>query len=124
MLSGAGAGAKAAGGARCLGDRRLPLLGQPLQVSTIAERLQAPHGVGAIRRVAGAKREQGLCPRGIGHVAAWAAARGARPTTVLANWHIALDAAGLAAFVAAFPDLRYEVRAPTLDDLFHSLAES
>ena len=61
---------------------------------------------------------------GADRVAAWTSARGARPATVLANWHIALDAAGLAAFVAAFPDLRYEVRAPTLDDLFHSLAKS
>jgi lipooligosaccharide transport system ATP-binding protein len=56
-----------------------------------------------------------------GAVGAWLAARGARPTTVLASWHIPLDAAGLAAFVAAFPDLRYEVRAPTLDDLFPAM---
>lgn len=56
-------------------------------------------------------------------VLAWLAARGAKPASVLASWHIALDAAGLAAFVAAFPDLRYEVRAPTLDDLFLALAE-
>jgi len=33
-----------------------------------------------------------------------------------------LDAPGLAAFVAAFPNLRYEVRPPTLDDLFLALA--
>jgi len=56
-------------------------------------------------------------------VTAWLAARGARPAAVLASWHIALDAAGLASFVAAFPTLRYEVRAPTLDDLFLALAE-
>lgn len=56
-------------------------------------------------------------------VAAWLAARGAKPAAVLASWHIALDAAGLAGFVAAFPTLRYEVRAPTLDDLFLALAE-
>jgi lipooligosaccharide transport system ATP-binding protein len=55
-------------------------------------------------------------------VAAWLAGRGARPAPVLANWHIALDGPGLAAFVAAFVDLRYEVRAPTLDDLFLTLA--
>jgi len=35
---------------------------------------------------------------------------------------VALDAAGLASFVAAFPTLRYEVRPPTLDDLFLALA--
>jgi hypothetical protein len=29
---------------------------------------------------------------------------------------------GLAAFVAAFPDVRYEVRPPTLDDLFLALS--
>jgi lipooligosaccharide transport system ATP-binding protein len=56
-------------------------------------------------------------------VAAWLAARGATPSTVLGTWHLPLDAAGLAAFVAVFPDLRYEVRAPTLDDLFMALAE-
>jgi lipooligosaccharide transport system ATP-binding protein len=55
-------------------------------------------------------------------VAAWLAARGARPAPVLANWHLALDGQGLAAFVAAFAELRYEVRAPTLDDLFLTLA--
>ena len=58
-----------------------------------------------------------------GAVAAWLATRGAAPAAVLASWHIALDAAGLAAFVAAFPALRYEVRVPTLDDLFLALAE-
>ena len=56
-------------------------------------------------------------------LAAWLGARGASPATVLAEWHIPLDAAGLAAFVAAYPDLRFEVRAPTLDDLFLALAE-
>lgn len=56
-------------------------------------------------------------------VTAWLAARGAKPAAVLASWHIALDAAGLANFVATFPTLRYEVRAPTLDDLFLALAE-
>nr|MBA3686819.1 hypothetical protein [Planctomycetota bacterium] len=60
---------------------------------------------------------------GAQRVAAWLAARDAKPAAVLANWHIALDAAGLAAFVAAFPGLRYEVRAPILDDLFLALAE-
>ena len=56
-------------------------------------------------------------------VAAWLASRGAAPSTVLGSWHIPFDAAGLAAFVVAFPELRYEVRAPTLDDLFLALAE-
>ncbi len=55
-------------------------------------------------------------------VRAWLTGRGTQPSIVLANWHIALDAAGLAAFVAAFPDLRYEVRPPTLDDLFLHLS--
>jgi hypothetical protein len=48
--------------------------------------------------------------------------RPARPSQVLGQWHIALDGKGLAAFVAAFPDLAYEVRPPTLDDLFLALA--
>ena len=55
-------------------------------------------------------------------VMAWLKTRGAKPAQVLAHWHIALDAPGLAAFVAAFPDLQYEVRPPTLDDLFLALA--
>ncbi len=53
----------------------------------------------------------------------WFRANGARPSQVLASWHVPLDAPGLAAFVAAFPGLRYEVRPPTLDDLFLALAE-
>jgi len=52
----------------------------------------------------------------------WLRGRGARPAQILADWHVALDAPGLAAFVAAFPALRYEVRPPTLDDLFLALA--
>jgi lipooligosaccharide transport system ATP-binding protein len=52
----------------------------------------------------------------------WFKGRGARPSQVLNDWHIALDAQGLAAFVAAHPGLRYEVRPPTLDDLFLALA--
>jgi lipooligosaccharide transport system ATP-binding protein len=54
---------------------------------------------------------------------AWLAARSLAPARVLEQWHIALDAPGLAAFVAEFPTLRYEVRSPTLDDLFLALAE-
>ena len=52
----------------------------------------------------------------------WFRNHGAKPAQVLSHWHIALDARGLAAFVAAFPDLQYEVRPPTLDDLFLALA--
>jgi ABC-type multidrug transport system ATPase subunit len=52
----------------------------------------------------------------------WLKGRGSKPAQILADWHVALDALGLAAFVAAFPDLRYEVRPPTLDDLFLALA--
>ncbi len=55
-------------------------------------------------------------------VIAWFRQRGARPAQVLDRWHVPLDAPGLAAFVAAFPELRYEVRPPTLDDLFLALA--
>jgi len=55
-------------------------------------------------------------------LAAWLAERRVKPSTVLSEWHIPFDAAGLAAFVAAFPGLRFEVRAPTLDDLFLSLS--
>jgi lipooligosaccharide transport system ATP-binding protein len=55
-------------------------------------------------------------------VGAWLASRGAAPARVLGQRHIALDAPGLAAFVAEFPALRYEVRAPTLDDLFLALS--
>ncbi|MFN7140213.1 MAG: ABC transporter ATP-binding protein, partial [Limisphaerales bacterium] len=59
---------------------------------------------------------------GTDKVIAWLKSRGARPAQILEDWHVPLDAPGLAAFVAAFPDLRYEVRPPTLDDLFLALA--
>jgi lipooligosaccharide transport system ATP-binding protein len=52
----------------------------------------------------------------------WLRGRGVKPAQILADWHMPLDAPGLAAFVAAFPELRYEVRPPTLDDLFLALA--
>lgn len=52
----------------------------------------------------------------------WFKTRGTKPAQVLNDWHIPLDAQGLAAFVAANPELRYEVRPPTLDDLFLALA--
>lgn len=46
----------------------------------------------------------------------------ARAAQVLGSWHILLDAPTLAAFIAAFPSLPYEVRPPTLDDLFLALS--
>ncbi len=57
------------------------------------------------------------------HIASWLRSRGLRSAAVLTHAHVAVDAAGLAAFVATFPDLRFEVRAPTLDDLFLALSE-
>ena len=58
---------------------------------------------------------------GAEHVPAWLKDRGHPSSSILDEWHVALDAAGLAAFVAAFPSLRYEVRPPTLDDMFLAL---
>jgi lipooligosaccharide transport system ATP-binding protein len=52
----------------------------------------------------------------------WLKGRGTKPSQVLNEWHVAMNAPQLAAFVAAFPNLRYEVRPPTLDDLFLALA--
>jgi lipooligosaccharide transport system ATP-binding protein len=48
--------------------------------------------------------------------------RPARPSQILSDWHIPLDGRTLASFVAAFPDLPYQVRPPTLDDLFPALS--
>ncbi len=45
------------------------------------------------------------------------------PTRVLSTLHLALDGPGLARFGARFGNLRFEVRPPTLDDLFLKLAE-
>lgn len=60
---------------------------------------------------------------GASEVAAWMAARGlGAPVGVLGAWHVPLRAEDLADFARAFPALRYEVRAPTLDDLFLTLA--
>jgi lipooligosaccharide transport system ATP-binding protein len=53
----------------------------------------------------------------------WLRERGVRPAQVLEHWHVPLDARGLAEFVSTFPAARYEVRPPTLDDLFLTLAE-
>jgi lipooligosaccharide transport system ATP-binding protein len=58
----------------------------------------------------------------VAKVIEWFKGRGVKPAQILADWHVALNAQGLAAFVAAFPELRYEVRPPTLDDLFLALA--
>ena len=53
----------------------------------------------------------------------WLAGRGlGEPATVLGDWHVPLSAEALADFARAFPHLRYEVRGPTLDDLFLKLA--
>ena len=58
-------------------------------------------------------------------VPAWLAARGLGVAGgVLREWHLPLRADDLADFARAFPALRYEVRAPTLDDLFLKLAVS
>lgn len=57
-------------------------------------------------------------------VRAWARQAGLpEPTRVLSTLHLALDGPGLARFSARFGDLRFEVRPPTLDDLFLKLAE-
>jgi lipooligosaccharide transport system ATP-binding protein len=56
-------------------------------------------------------------------VAAWLSARGrGEPASVLGAWHVPVSAEELAEFARAFPALRYEVRGPTLDDLFLKLA--
>jgi lipooligosaccharide transport system ATP-binding protein len=56
-------------------------------------------------------------------VVAWLRARELdTPVGVLGDWHVPLRAEALADFARAFPSLRYEVRAPTLDDLFLKLA--
>src|SRR5262245_45031125 len=56
-------------------------------------------------------------------IAAWLAARGrGEPASVLGAWHLPLSAEELADFARDFPSLRYEVRGPTLDDLFLKLA--
>jgi lipooligosaccharide transport system ATP-binding protein len=58
-----------------------------------------------------------------GAVAAWQAERGrGEPASVLGAWHLPLSADELADFARTFPALRYEVRVPTLDDLFLKLA--
>jgi lipooligosaccharide transport system ATP-binding protein len=56
-------------------------------------------------------------------VAAWLARQGLpEPASVLGAWHLPLSGEALADFARTFPHLRYEVRGPTLDDLFLKLA--
>jgi lipooligosaccharide transport system ATP-binding protein len=56
-------------------------------------------------------------------VSAWLQRRGrGEPAGVLGAWHVPLSGEELAEFARAFPSLRYEVRVPTLDDLFLKLA--
>jgi lipooligosaccharide transport system ATP-binding protein len=53
----------------------------------------------------------------------WLAGQGlGEPASILGDWHVPLRAEALADFARAFPHLRYEVRVPTLDDLFLKLA--
>jgi lipooligosaccharide transport system ATP-binding protein len=56
-------------------------------------------------------------------VAAWLRQRGrGAPASVLGAWHVPVSSEELADFARAFASLRYEVRVPTLDDLFLKLA--
>jgi lipooligosaccharide transport system ATP-binding protein len=58
-----------------------------------------------------------------GPVMVWLAGRGrGEPASVLGTWHLPLSGDELADFARTFPALRYEVRVPTLDDLFLKLA--
>jgi lipooligosaccharide transport system ATP-binding protein len=53
----------------------------------------------------------------------WLSARGrGEPASVLGVWHLPVSGEELAEFARAFPALRYEVRGPTLDDLFLKLS--
>jgi lipooligosaccharide transport system ATP-binding protein len=56
-------------------------------------------------------------------VAAWLAQRGrGEPAGVLGAWHVPVSGEELSDFARMFPALRYEVRVPTLDDLFLKLS--
>ena len=56
-------------------------------------------------------------------VRGWLERRGrSDPASVLGAWHLPLSGDELADFARSFPALRYEVRVPTLDDLFLKLA--
>lgn len=65
-----------------------------------------------------------VCPALTGGVvAAWLSSTGRSvPPEVLGQWHLALDAAGLVAFTLACGAAEFEVRKPTLDDLFLHLS--
>ena len=53
----------------------------------------------------------------------WFVEKGGKHSVILMDWHVAMGSPDLAEFVGKFPDLRYEVRPPTLDDLFLTLAK-
>ncbi|HEX7300845.1 MAG TPA: ABC transporter ATP-binding protein [Solirubrobacteraceae bacterium] len=58
-------------------------------------------------------------------IAVWLGAHGrGEPASVLGALHVPVSGEELAEFARAFPSLRYEVRVPTLDDLFLKLALS
>jgi lipooligosaccharide transport system ATP-binding protein len=62
-------------------------------------------------------------PATAARVGPWLARHGlGDPASVLGAWHLPLTAEALADFARSFPGLRYEVRVPTLDDLFLKLA--
>lgn len=52
----------------------------------------------------------------------WCHARKTKAAQILTHWHVPMEAVELSEFVAAFPSLIYEVRIPTLDDLFLALS--
>lgn len=56
-------------------------------------------------------------------VEVWFEEKGGKHSVILTDWHVPMGSAELAEFVGRFPDLRYEVRPPTLDDLFLTLAK-
>lgn len=45
-----------------------------------------------------------------------------KPMRILNEWRIPMDARGLAAFTKSFPDLIFQIRPPSLDDLFLDLS--
>jgi lipooligosaccharide transport system ATP-binding protein len=56
-------------------------------------------------------------------VTEWLARHGrGAPAGVLGAWHVPVSGEELADFARSFPSLRYEVRVPTLDDLFLKLS--
>ena len=83
----------------------------------------ARHRQGRAGRPGGRARDRGGRRRRGAAVAAWLAARGrGEPASVLGAWHVPVSGEELAEFARAFPALRYEVRGPTLDDLFLKLS--